>query len=145
MSFANMEIESSGDYLKLTAGNVVTFNILSKTPAKSVVHWVNKKKENCIGNGCDFCLQDNKPKQRWIIDVWDRKEQKVKKLEFGSMIAGQLKSIAEMLAETQQDIHDVDIRVKTTGSSLETEYSVLHVPKSGMIPSETSDKYNVPF
>lgn len=145
MSFLEMEIDSGGDYIKLTAGSVVTFHILSQTPDKKVIHWVQKKKILCEGKICELCANGDKPKQRWTCDVWDRKDLKIKKLEFGSMIAGQLKSIAEMLGENQQTIHQVDIRIKTTGSGLETDYSVLHVPMSGTLPSEVEEKYAIPF
>lgn len=143
--FTDIDVESSGDYIKLTAGNPVTFHILSESPKKEKIHWINKKKSTCFGEDCQACAQGDRAKSRWTADVWDRKEGAVKKFEFGSMIASQLKSIAEMLAESQQTIHGVDIRIKTTGSSLETEYSVLHVPMVGIIPSEVIDKYSVPF
>lgn len=143
--FTDIEIEGSGDYIKPTAGSVVTFHILSQTPDKQIIHWDKKKKVPCFGKDCELCAAGDKPKQRWTIDAWDNKEQKVKKFEFGSMIASQFKSIAEMLAENQQTIHQVDIRIKTTGSGLETEYSVLHVPMASAIPTDVMDKYEIPF
>lgn len=145
MSFTDLDIEGGSDYVKLVAGSVVTFHILSQTPDKKVIHWVDKKKVVCEGKGCEKCLNGDKPKQRWTCDVWDRKDQKVKKLEFGSMIASQFKAIAEMLAESQQTIHDIDIRIKTTGSGLETDYSVLNVPANGLIPHEIMERFSVPF
>ena len=143
--YGDMEIEGGGEYIKLTAGTVVTVHLLSREPKKENVHWSDRKRSNCMGKVCDLCAEGNKPKQRWIAEIWDRKSEALKKLEFGAMIAGQLKSIAEMLAETQQTIHDVDIRIKTTGNGMETEYSVLHVPMSGEIPQEVKDKFAVPF
>lgn len=145
MSFTDLEIEGGGDYIKLTAGTVVSFHILSQTPDKKIIHWEERKKISCLGKDCDMCAAGNKPKQRWTADVWDNKDQKVKKLEFGSMIAAQFKAIAEMLAESQKTIHQVDIRIKTTGSGLETEYNVLHIPMSSSIPAEIQDKYEIPF
>lgn len=143
--YTNIDINTGGDYIELKAGEVVTFHILSESPTKEMIHWIDRKKNKCIGSDCDFCANGSPVKQRWTCDVWDRKDKKVKKFEFGPMIASQIKSIAEMLAENQQTIKDVDIRVKTTGSSLETEYSVLHVPVSGEIPADISEKYSVPF
>jgi len=145
MSYTDIEIEGGSDYIKLTSGSVVSFHILSPTPTKSVVHWQERKKVSCMGKDCDLCASGDRPKQRWTADVWDRKDQKVKKLEFGSMIAGQFKAIAEMLAETAQTIHQIDIRIKTTGAGLETEYSVLHIPMSGEIPQDVLEKYEIPF
>lgn len=144
--YADMDIEGGGEYVKLTAGTVVTVHILSQKPQKTSVHWdANKKKVNCSSPDCDLCAKGDKPKQRWTTEVWDRKDMQVKKLEFGAMIASQIKSIAEMLKESNQTIHDVDIRIKTTGSGLETEYSVLHVPKNGDIPQDVLEKYEIPF
>jgi len=145
MSYKDLDIDGGSDYIKLTSGSVVNFHILTQNPEKSVIHWEDKKKTNCAGVDCELCANGSKPKQRWTIEVWDRKDQKVKKLEFGAMIASQFKSIAEMLAENAQNIHEVDIRVKTTGSGLETDYSVLHVPFNGVIPTEILDKYGLPF
>lgn len=146
MSFTDIEIEDNSDFLKFKSGEVVTFRILSQTPDKTVVHWIDKKKASCTGaKTCEYCAQGDKPKQRWQCEVWDRKSQSVKKIEFGAMIAGQMKAIAEMLAESQATIHTVDIRVKTTGSNLETEYSVLHVPSNGTIPTDIMEKFEVPF
>lgn len=145
MGFNDIDVESSSDYVKLTAGNVVTFHILTRDPKKDSVHWKNQKKSSCLGKECELCAEGNKAKSRWTIEVFDRKDSLIKKLEFGSMIATQLKAIAEMLAENKQTVHDVDIRIKTTGSGLETEYSVLHVPATGLIPQEIQDKYEFPF
>ena len=147
MGYSDIQIDSSSDYVKLTAGEVVTIHILSRNPEKTVIHWVNKKKELCPGEGCENCETGNRPKARWLISVWDRKDKKVKKMEFGAMIATQLKGIAEMLSENSQTIHQVDIRIKTTGSDLTTEYSVLHVLMSGEIPQDIQDKFSsqIPF
>lgn len=145
MSYADIELSSSSDYLKFTSGQVVTFNILTKNPSKSVVHFEQGKKSACLLKDCDLCAAGNKAKQRWSIEVWDRKDNSVKKLEFGPSIAGQLKSIAEMMQEHGKTIHNTDIRVKTTGSGMETEYSVLSVPMSSEIPGDVLEKYSVPF
>lgn len=145
MSYTDLEVEGGSDYLKLTSGSVVSFHILSQTPDKAVIHWQERKKITCPRVSCDLCESGDRPKVRWTADVWDRKDKKVKKFEFGTMIATQLKAIAELLAESSQTIHDVDIRVKTTGAGLETEYSVLHIPISGEIPQDVSERYSLPF
>jgi len=144
--FADIEVSASGDYVKLVAGNPVTIHILSREPSKEIVHWKNKEKVVCFGDkGCALCAEGNKAKQRWLVEVWDRNEKKVKKFEFGAMIASQIKAIAELMAESQKTVHDIDLRIKTTGSSLETEYSVLHIPMSGEIPLDVTERFVVPF
>lgn len=146
MGFTDIEVDSGGDYIELIGGTVVSFHILSASPQKDVIHWKDRKKSSCIGKGCELCAEGNKAKQRWTIEVFDRKDQKVKKLEFGAMIATQLKAIAEMLAENHQTVRDIDIRIKTTGSGLETEYNVINTPMGGEISREISEKYpDLPF
>lgn len=146
MSYSDMDIESSGDFLKLKAGETVTFHILTRVPEKNVIHWVDKKKINCIGKDCDICASGNKKKARWTISVWDRKSETVKKLEFGTAIANQIKAIAEMLEETGKTVHDTDLRIKTMGTSLETEYTVLPVPLGASIPEDVLEKFkDLPF
>ena len=67
---------------------------------KLLTHWKNKEKVVCFGDkGCALCAEGNKAKQRWLVEVWDRNEKKVKKFEFGAMIASQIKAIAELMAE----------------------------------------------
>jgi len=147
--YSDMEVDGgSSDYLKLKSGETVTFNILSQKPEKEVIHWQNKKRVKCLGKEkCDLCMEGDKPKQRWQIMVWDRKEQKEKKFEFGASIASQIKAIAEMQQESQSTIHMTDIRIKTVGSGLETEYTVLPAPQIGTIPAEVKAKHSeeVPF
>lgn len=146
MSFADdLDVKENSEFMKLKAGEVVAFNILSRKPVKSLIHWENKKKIECTTDSCEQCQKGNKPKQRWVIDVWDRKENVVKKLEFGASIASQMKAISEVLTENGQTIHDVDLRVKTSGSGLETEYNVINVPKAGPIPQSIMDQFEVPF
>jgi hypothetical protein len=144
MGYSDIEVSGTGDFLKLTAANVVTINLLSREPKKEIVHWINKKRSTCLINGCENCMNGDKPKQRWTAEVWDRKENAVKKLEFGAMIASQFKEIAALQAENGKTIHDTDIRIKTTGAGIDSEYSCLPVPMSGSIPQEVSDRF-VPF
>ncbi len=109
---------------------------------------MNKKRQDCLGKEqCELCATGDKARQRWTIAVWDRKENREKKLEFGASIASQIKEIAQLQSESKKTVHDTDIRIKTMGSGLETEYTVLPVIASGKIPSEVIAKYDeeVPF
>ena len=145
MGFTDLEIEGNSEYLKLVAGTVAHFHILSRIPKKEKVHWKDDKKASCLGSDCELCAKGNKVKQRWQCDVFDRKDGQVKKFEFGSSIAGQLKALAEMLAESGSDIHQVDLKIKTTGSGLETEHTVMNVPMGESIALEILDKYDIAF
>lgn len=132
MGYSDIKVNESSDYLKLVAGQAVTVHFLTEHPESEFVHWINREKKICSGAGCEYC-SDDKPKQRWSVSVIDRSDGKEKKFEFGPMIAGQLKEIDEMQRQSsggKKTIHDTDVRIKTTGSGLDTEYSVLPVPMS---------------
>lgn len=146
MSFAKMEIDSGDEkFLKIKAGDVVQFHILSQDPIKTVSHWINKKKFDCEGKICEYCAQGDKPKKGWKIKVWDRKSLTVKDYEFGPQVAGQIKNIAEMLAENQQTVDDVDFRIKREGADLETEYFVTQAPNREPVPSSARQAADLPF
>lgn len=130
MSFNDMEVDDESNFLKIAPDQSVQFNILTNDPIKKITHWIDKKPTLCEGKRCDLCSQGNKPRKSWTAKVFDRKSGNIKEFEFGPQIANQLKNISQMLTENQQSIHDVDIRVKREGSMLDTEYLVIHVPKT---------------
>lgn len=126
--FAGMEIETgAGKYLRVKGGDSVDFHIISEHPVKKIVHGFGAGRVICIGadKNCPACVEGETPKQRWLINVWDRKDSKVKIYEFGPSIAKQFKALAEMLAEDQKTVNDVDIRIKAEGSGMDTEYTVM--------------------
>jgi len=146
MGFNDFEIETGNEkYLKIKSGEAVQFHILSKEPTKISSHWVNKKKNECMGKVCEYCANGDKPKTGWKIKVWDRKSLTVKDYEFGPQVAAQIKNIAEILAENQQTVEDTDFRIKREGADLETEYFVNQVPAKEPIPSEARKIAEVPF
>ncbi len=135
MSFADMKIEG-GKFLKIESGETVDIHILSKEPVKQVIHGFGQEKLACSGSDCHMCAEGETAKQRWLVNVFDRKDKKVKIFEFGPTIARQIKNIAEMLEESEQTIHDVDLRIKAEGSGLNKEYTVMQKPISGEIPAD---------
>lgn len=135
--YVGMEIETGGGkYLRCKSGEVVQFHILSEHPKKILTHGFGKERLSCTGEGCHTCEEGAAPKQRWLINVWDRKGKAVKIFEFGPQIASQLKNIAEMLAENQQTVQDVDIRIKTEGANLDTEHFVNQVMSKDPLPTD---------
>lgn len=135
MSFTDLKIEG-GKYLKIDGGDTVDIHILSKEPVKQVIHGYGQEKLTCSGEQCHLCEEGETPKQRWLVNVLDRRDRKVKIFEFGTSIARQIKAIAEMLAESQQTVHHVDLRIKAEGSGLNKEYTVIQKPMGGEIPPD---------
>jgi hypothetical protein len=136
MSYTNIEIEG-GKFLKIESGKPVDIHILSESPVKRVIHGFGADKINCSGNeNCPACNEGEIPKQRWLTNVYDRTDKKVKIFEFGTSIARQIKAIAEMLEESQQTIHDVDLRIKAEGSGMAKEYTVMQKPMVGKLPDD---------
>jgi hypothetical protein len=135
MSYAEMQI-NGGKFLKIESGETVDIHVLSKAPVKQVIHGFGSEKLSCVGSNCHLCEDGETPKQRWLINVFDRKDKKVKIFEFGATIARQIKNIAEMLSESKQTIHDVDLRIKADGAGLNKEYTVMQKSLGGNIPSD---------
>lgn len=144
MSFLNMEVDTGvGKYLRVKGGDTVDLHVLSESPLQISVHGFGKDRVSCMGEGCSMCLEGATPKIRWVVNVFDRKDKVVKIFEFGPSIARQIKAIAEMLNESQQTVHHIDLRIKAEGSGMDTDYTVLHRPMAGPIP-EGLKLYNLP-
>lgn len=135
MGFTDMKIEG-GKFLKIEGGETADIHILSQEPTKQIIHGFGQEKLNCAGVNCHMCEEGETPKQRWLINIYDRRDKKVKIFEFGASIARQIKAIAEMLAESQQTVHHVDLRIKAEGSGINKEYTVMQKPISGDIPAD---------
>lgn len=71
---------------------------------------------------CPLCSSD-KPRMQWVVKVLDRADNKIKILESGSMIFGQLRKLAEN--EEYGDPKEYDITINRTGEKLNTEYTVI--------------------
>ena len=142
MSFDNMDIQTGNDkFITLKAGESVQINIISEEPMKSINHWVNKKKLVCTGKACEICKSGDSPRQGWKVNVIDRKDGKTKEYEFGTQVAIHIKEIASILRESEQTVHDIDLRIKRVGSGqFDTEYFVNQVPKKSSAPVQEEPK-----
>jgi hypothetical protein len=135
-TFDNMEINAGGKFLRVKGGETVDIHILDQHPIKKVVHWINEQKSDCGGNVCLDCSEGVPQQERWLTNVWDRKEKKVKIFEFGAMVAIGIRNIAKLLAEDGHTIHSVDLRIIATGSGKSTKYQVLQKVSAGDLPDD---------
>jgi hypothetical protein len=135
MSWESMEINSNSKYVKIKGGETADIHILDEHPTKKIIHWINGEKSECAGKQCLNCSDGVEAQERWVTNVLDRRDSKVKLYEFGPGVARSIRDIAQMLDEEGQTIHSVDLRIKVDGSGKNTKYSVLSKAMSGSIPN----------
>ncbi len=137
MSYADLKVDT-GKYLKIEAGRAVDIHILTKSEDVVVRynHGFGKEQLSCIGEDCNMCSEGEKRSQRFVVNVLDRADKKVKLFEFGPMIAGQIRDIAEMLKEAGQTVHNIDFRIKKTVEGEKTSYMTMQKPLGGQIPAD---------
>lgn len=142
MSYSDMDIRDTGKYLKIKGGETAHFHIVTKHPKVEMVHGFGKEKLHCKGDGCISCKRGDPVKQRFFINVYDRKAGKLKVYEFGSGVARSIKELALLLKEDGRTVHDVDFKIRASGSGLETRYTVMQVPKSGHCPVSYAEEFD---
>lgn len=135
MSYADLKVDS-GKFLKIETGRPADIHILTKSEEVVVRynHGFGKEQLSCTGHDCNMCAEGEKRSQRFLINVYDRSDGKVKIFEFGPMIAGQIRDIAEMLKESGHTVHDIDLRIKKTVEGEKTSYMTMQKPMSSPIP-----------
>lgn len=134
MTWDSMDIKSNSKYLRIKGGESVDIHILDEHPTKKVIHWVNNSKSDCAGKGCLNCQDGVDQSERWITNVIDRRDGRVKLYEFGPGVAIAIRNIAQMLDEEGKTVHSIDLRIKADGTGKGTKYSVLSKSMSGPVP-----------
>lgn len=137
MSYADLKVDA-GKFLKIEAGRAVDIHILTKSEDVVVRynHGFGKEQLSCTGDSCNMCADGEKRSQRFLINVLDRADKKVKIFEFGPMVAGQIRDIAEMLKDAGMTVHEIDLRIKKTVEGEKTSYMTMQKPVTGEIPSD---------
>ena len=133
MSYGDIEIKDTGKYLKVRGDIITHIHIVSRNSKTEMIHF-GEERTNCAGLSCHTCKAGDPPKQRFLINVFDRKANRLKVYEFGANIARSIKDIAKILEEDNRTVHDVDFKIKAQGSGIETRYTVMQVPKAGECP-----------
>jgi len=91
----NTETPKSG-FLNFTDSPFYYVKIVG-APVESKVHFINdgdkKKKVDCEGYGCQYCLDGNKQISKYNIDVEDKEDGQRKILECGTQLLGAIKKI----------------------------------------------------
>lgn len=136
MSYGKLEVKSVGKFLKIEPNQTVRINILTKSEDIGIryLHSFDDKIVECMINRCDLCENQVDRIQKFIVNVFDRNDSKVKLFEFGASIANQIKQIAQMLEDDQLTIHDVDLKINRKGLGKQTKYMVIQAPKQSAVP-----------
>lgn len=130
------DIKVNTKFLKIEAGEPHDIRLLNPEPVEIYSHQIQgAKSEICTGDSCKLCDAGNEPRQRFLVNVFDFSSNKVKILEYGSMIGKQLKEIYKTLLEENRKITDVDLKVSATGSNLSKRYQITPRMTSKPVPA----------
>lgn len=126
MGFGNIKSSSEpAEFVKIDEKKGALIHLLEETPFSFRVHWTEGQSSHCKGKLCALCLEKNKAKTRYAINVYDMVAKKVSILEQGAQVFGAIEAIWEAY---EKDLSKVDLHITKTGSNLETKYSVVPVP-----------------
>jgi hypothetical protein len=119
-------------YLKIERGVDAFIHVLDKEPESFGSHWDQNRTFICQGLTCELCRKDVKRVQRYAINVYDLETKSVRVFEFGSQIGKQLASFAEAYND---DLSQVDFKIKKEGEKLNTRYTIIPIVPSKFTPA----------
>lgn len=133
MGYGELDIRSSGKFLKIEAGAPHDLRILNADPVERIIHGFGKEAKRCTGEDCVYC-EESEASQRFITNVYDHGVRRVMIWEFGVTIARKLRSIDNTLREEGKTIMDTDIKVEASGSGMGKKYEVTPRMTSKPVP-----------
>lgn len=157
MGYSDVKIKSGGMFLKIEPGQPKDIRLMDESPTEMAKHQITEngqfKTFDCPGvDDCAYCKsgEHSAPKQRFVCNVWDHGDQKMKLFEYGSSIAKQIQDIAKSLEEENRDILSVDLKIEATGSGLSRKYGVTPRMTARPVPEglkklEITKKSDLPF
>jgi hypothetical protein len=149
MGYGDLDIKTSGKFLRIESGQPQDVRILEESPSVKVVHGFGKDAVSCTGEGCFKCADGSEAKQRFATNVYNHTTKKVMVWEFGTGIAKKLKELEKSLGEEGKNLLNVDLKVDATGSNMTKKYSVTPRMTAKPIPPDLVlhklDKDDLPF
>lgn len=140
MNWGELKSGKSGEsasYMKILPGvNIVRVVAL---PYETEIHWEEsndggKKRIVCPGVGCPVCKAGHVPQKKFQVLIIDRADSKLKILEGGSSIFGQIKTYA--MDADYGDPSKYDLKIKKEGSGRETKYTIMASPNKTSLTTE---------
>jgi len=145
-SYEDLEIKTTGKYLKIDPSEAHDIRLLSEFPHVRMIHGFGKEAQECAGDHCTNCAGGIEAKQRFYVNVYDHNTKKVLVWEFGAMIAKQLKKIAVTLKEEGRIMLETDLKVEAEGADKNRKYTL--TPRMAAKPVPTGlvlHKLDLPF
>lgn len=127
----NLGVWLNGKYLVLTPETPTVIRILSHKPVRKLVHFSNGKRSACFGLGCYLCQRKNKPQQRYLVNVWDVADRKVKVWDFPERARC---TLVEQVLSKHDDPRQYNIAITRHGNGGGTQYRCERV--AGAIPTD---------
>lgn len=109
----------STQWLKWNDGETHELMITSHNPEQMRVHWTGSGYEPCVGPGCPWCMNGNKAKTRWSVDVICQDVELV--WEMANLTYQDLQAIAQQYG----GIHHLSLRVSRRGTGRQTRYTLI--------------------
>lgn len=133
--YADPEIKQSSKYLRIDSGTPVDLRLLNPEPIDIMEHFSPAGSIECKGDMCSACNDGDEPQQKFLTNVYDFGEQKVKIWKYGATVARAIKEIAIMMQEEKKSILEADLRVSATGSQKQKKYTVTPRMSAKPVPS----------
>jgi hypothetical protein len=99
-------------------------------------HWLDKQKRsvNCPGEGCPLCSSGSLPDGRYVVNVFNYKDNAVEIYEFGRGIKNELANIIRLWGNT---VDSFDVVLTRTGTKKEdTKYTTVAVPRQDKLSKD---------
>ncbi len=137
------QVFSGGDILRLSVkdGQKVTLRVLGRYVFFRQ-HWFEKIKRGSICNGvnCPVCASGDRGSLRYVVNVLDKADGKIKLFEFGRRV----KTSIENIAEDYGNPEGYDLIIRRTGSGAEdTVYTI--TPARDSVPLTEAEKALVKY
>lgn len=142
--FSEIEIKSSGKFLKVESGHPIQIRLLSDSPEERVLHGFGKEAIECEGENCSKCEEGSEAKQRWSVAVYNHEVNKPMVWDFGAGVCRALQGVYKTLKTQDIKITTVDLMVDATGEKMQKKYQITPMMKSKPVP-ESLDINDLPF
>ena len=136
-SFKTLETESNNSqYYKLKDGDNRLRFVSDAYPLFAAFEDGKARKYMTV----EAASKDDKARRRWMMWVIDRDDKNAIKLaEFGPQIMNQVKTLALDADFGFDELPTYDFKIKKVGSGMESEYTVMALPKSDLTDKEKEE------
>lgn len=141
VSVLDPQIKKTSKFLKFEDGNN-RIRLISDNVEKADIHWIERKREVCLGAGCPLCAKYGPSRQEFKYKVINRSIEQIQLLETGPKLAGDFMAIGKMVKtiDPADSLFDFEIVVGKTGSGKATKYQLMLGKKVKGTPQDDKDQ-----